>query len=106
MPGLRALGTAPQLARDLRWEPPVLRFSFPGNLRQTLLDLEREKANPHVLAALGAVLPGLKELEIRFDDGPAEPLDERPEDRLRREPAFQELLRLSGGEVLEIRREV
>ena len=106
VPGLRALGTAPQLARDLRWEPPVLRFSFPGNLRQTLLDLEREKANPHVLAALGAVLPGLKELEIRFDDGPAEPLDERPEDRLRREPAFQELLRLSGGEVLEIRREV
>ena len=30
---------------------------------------------------------------------------ERPEDRLRREPGFQELLRLSGGEVLEIRRE-
>ena len=104
VPGLRALGTAPQMATDLRWEPPVLCFRFPGNVRQTLQDLEREKANPHVLAALAAVLPGLKELEIRFDGDPAANQAERPEDRLRREPAFQELLRLSGGEVLEIRR--
>jgi hypothetical protein len=51
------------------------------------------------------VLPGLKAIEMRFDgEGDAAPID-RPEDRLRREPAFQELLRLSGGEVLEIRRE-
>ena len=105
VPGLRVLGSAPQMATDLRWEPPVLRFLFPGNVRQTLQDLEREKTNPHVLAALAGVLPGLKELEIRFDDGPKDGQAERPEDRLRREPAFQELLRLSGGEVLEIRRE-
>ncbi|WP_306589470.1 DNA polymerase III subunit gamma/tau [Geothrix sp. 21YS21S-4] len=104
VPGLRTLGTAPQMATDLRWEAPVLRFRFPANVRQTLQELEREKANPHVLAALAAVLPGLKELEIRFDDEAAAASD-RPEDRLRREPAFQELLRLSGGEVLEIRRE-
>jgi DNA polymerase-3 subunit gamma/tau len=105
IPGLRALGTAPQMASDLRWEAPVLRFRFPGNVRQTLQDLEREQANPHVLAALAAVLPGLRELEIRFDDGLEGAPVERPEDRLRREPGFQELLRLSGGEVLEIRRE-
>ncbi|WP_243315399.1 DNA polymerase III subunit gamma/tau [Geothrix paludis] len=105
LPGLRSLGTAPQMATDLRWEPPVLRFRFPGNVRQTLQDLERERANPHVLAALAAVLPGLRELEIRFDEEPAEAQPERPEDRLRREPGFQDLLRLSGGEVLEIRRE-
>ncbi len=105
IPGLRALGTAPQMASDLRWEPPILRFRFPGNVRQTLQDLEREQANPHVLAALAAVLPGLRELEIRFDGGVEGALAERPEDRLRREPGFQELLRLSGGEVLEIRRE-
>jgi DNA polymerase-3 subunit gamma/tau len=105
IPGLRALGTAPQMASDLRWEPPVLRFRFPGNVRQTLQDLEREQANPHVLAALATVLPGLRELEIRFDGGGEGAQAERPEDRLRREPGFQELLRLSGGEVLEIRRE-
>ncbi|BDU69304.1 hypothetical protein GETHOR_14050 [Geothrix oryzae] len=106
VPGLRALGTAPQMATDLRWEPPVLHFRFPGNVRQTLQDLEREKTNPHVLAALAAVLPGLRELEISFEGGSAgETQGDRPEDRLRREPAFQELLRLSGGEVLEIRRE-
>jgi len=105
VPGLRVLGTAPQMATDLRWEPPVLRFRFPGNVRHTLQDLEREQANPHVLAALAAVLPGLRELEIRFDDGPAGAQADRLEDRLRREPGFQELLRLSGGEVLEIRRE-
>jgi DNA polymerase-3 subunit gamma/tau len=104
-PGLRALATAPQMATDLRWERPILHFRFPANVRQTLQDFEREKASPHVLAALAAVLPGLKALEVRFDDDAAEPGDERPEDRLRREPAFQDLLRLSGGEVLEIRRE-
>jgi DNA polymerase-3 subunit gamma/tau len=104
-PGLRALATAPQMAAELRWEPPLLRFRFPGNVRQTLQDFEREKASPHLLAALALVLPGLKAVEITFDaPGGAGP-DERPEDRLRREPAFQELLRLSGGEVLEIRRE-
>jgi len=104
-PGLRALATAPQMAADLRWEPPILRFRFPANVRQTLQDFEREKASPHLLAALASVLPGLKAVDVSFDDpGPAAAA-ERPEDRLRREPAFQELLRLSGGEVLEIRRE-
>ena len=109
-PGLpRTLGTAPQMASELRWDPPVLRFRFPGNVRQTVQDLERERANPHLLSALAAVLPGLREVDIRFDDGPeggaSQRAPDRPEDRLRREPAFQELLRLSGGEVLEIRRE-
>ena len=101
---MRVLATAPQMASDLQWDTPVLRFRFPANVRQTLQDFEREKASPHLLAALAAVLPGLKSVEITFeglDAGKAE----RPEDRLRREPAFQELLRLSGGEVLEIRRE-
>ncbi len=105
-PGLpRTLGSAPQMATDLRWEPPVLRFRFPGNVRQTLQDLERERANPHLLSALAAVLPGLREVDIQFDGAAGAAGAERPEDRLRREPAFQELLRMSGGEVLEIRRE-
>ncbi len=108
-PGLpRTLGSAPQMATELRWEPPVLRFRFPGNVRQTLQDLERERANPHLLSALAAVLPGLREVDIQFDGTPGSapaPAAERPEDRLRREPAFQELLRMSGGEVMEIRRE-
>lgn len=94
------------MAAELRWDPPVLRFRFPANVRQTLQDFEREKASPHLMAALAAVVPGLKAVEISFDDPGGAGADERPEDRLRREPAFQELLRLSGGEVLEIRREV
>lgn len=101
----RTLGTAPQMATDLRWEPPVLRFRFPANVRQTMQDLERERANPHLLAALAPVLPGLKEVDIQYDGPPGASETERPEDRLRREPAFQELLRLTGGEVVEIRRE-
>jgi DNA polymerase-3 subunit gamma/tau len=105
VPGLRTLATAPQLAADLAWDPPVLRFRFPGNVRQTLQDFERERASPHLLAALATVLPGLKAVDIQFDGEGGAPTPERPEDRLRREPAFQELLRLSGGEVLEIRRE-
>ena len=104
-PGLRALATAPQMAAELTWEAPTLRFRFPGNVRHTLQDFEREKASPHLMAALATVLPGLKAVEISFDDPGGPGAEERPEDRLRREPAFQELLRLSGGEVLEIRRE-
>ena len=92
------------MASELRWEAPVLRFRFPANVRQTLQDFEHEKASPHLLAALAGVLPGLEALDILFDE--EEPgKAERPEDRLRREPAFQALLRLSGGEVQEIRRE-
>jgi DNA polymerase-3 subunit gamma/tau len=105
VPGLRTLATAPQLATDLAWDSPVLRFRFPGNVRHTLQDFEREKISPHLLAALATVLPGLKVVDIQFDGEGGPPAPERPEDRLRREPAFQELLRLSGGEVLEIRRE-
>jgi DNA polymerase-3 subunit gamma/tau len=93
------------MAAELRWEAPVLRFRFPGNVRNTLQDFEREKASPHLLAALEAVLPGLKAVEIHFDEQGGSSAPEKPEDRLRREPAFQELLRLSGGEVLEIRRD-
>jgi hypothetical protein len=38
---------------------------------------------------------------VSFDEGGTE----RPEDRLRREPALQELLRLSGGEIVDIRKD-
>ncbi|HLP30968.1 MAG TPA: hypothetical protein VK150_06375, partial [Geothrix sp.] len=100
-----SFATAPQMATDLAWAPPVLHLRFPGNVRQTLQDFEREKASPHLLAALAAVLPGLRSLDIQFDGEEAGATSERPEDRLRREPAFQDLLRLTGGEVLEIRRE-
>ena len=103
--GLRSFATAPQLATDLAWEPPVLRLRFPGNVRQTLQDFERDKDSPHLLAALATVLPGLKSLELRFEGSAGAEAPERPEDSLRREPAFQELLRLTGGEVLEIKRE-
>jgi len=105
VPGLRALATAPQMASGLDWEAPTLSFRFPANVRHTLQEFEREKASPHLLAALATVLPGLKAIDVRFDGDGGEAPSDRPEDRLRREPAFQELLRLSGGEVLEIRRE-
>lgn len=105
-PGLRALATGLQMATELSFAAPVLRLRFPANVRQTLQDFEREKASPHLLAALASALPGLTTVDVQFDDAGAAPAAaERPEDRLRREPAFQELLRLTGGEVLEIRRE-
>ena len=93
------------MATDLAWQPPVLRFRFPANVRQTLQDFEREKASPHLLAALTAVLPGLQSLVVEFDGEGTPAPPERPEDRLRQEPGFQELLRLTGGEVLEIRKD-
>ena len=105
-PTLRVHAMAPQMASELVWESPVLRFRFPANVRQTLQDFDREKASPHLLAALSALLPGLTRLEVSFEEAGTQPAAaERPEDRLRREPAFQELLRISGGEVLEIKRQ-
>ncbi len=105
VPGLRGFATAPQMATEVTFEAPVLRFRFPGNVRHTLQDFDREKASPHLLAALTAVLPGLTSVAVEFDgDGPPA-TTAKPEERLRQEPGFQELLRLTGGEVLEIRRD-
>ena len=102
--GFRPFATAPQMAEDLHWEPPVLTLRFPDNVRGTVQDFLREAANPGLLACLATVLPGLQRVEVAFSGAAAAP--ERPEDRLRQEPAFQELLRLTGGDVIEVRREV
>ena len=97
----RTLGSLPHMASSLVWAPPVLRWRFPGNVRNSAQDLLQEKANPHLLAALSALLPGLESLEIDFE----ERATEKPEDRIRREPGLQELLRTVGGEIVEVREE-
>ncbi|MDE3246473.1 MAG: DNA polymerase III subunit gamma/tau [Acidobacteriota bacterium] len=97
-----SLASLPQMAMDLRWEPPALRWRFPGNVRDAAQELERERSNPHLLEAMASLLPGLTSLEIDFEEA----APERPEDLLRREPAFQSLLQASGGEVLDVRREL
>ena len=89
------------MAMELRWEAPILRLSFPNNARQPVQELERERTNPHLLEAMASLLPGLTSIEITFEES----LPERPEDQLRREPAFQALLQASGGEILEVKRE-
>jgi DNA polymerase-3 subunit gamma/tau len=98
---LRTLGALPQLATHLAWAPPTLELRFPGNVRNTIQDLERERANPHLLSALGAVLPGLTALAIAYEEGG----QERPEETLRRDPAFQRLLQATGGEIVDSGRE-
>ncbi len=97
-----ALALLPLLATELRWESPVLRLCFPDNVRSTVQALERERTNPHLLEALVTLLPGLTAIEITFTGS----IPERPEDQLRLEPAFQALLQASGGEILDVKREV
>ena len=97
----RTLASLPHLATELRWVPPILRWRFPANVRNTVQELEREKANPHLLEALASLLPGLKAIAIELEE--ASP--EGPEDELRRDPAFQDLLQASGGEIVEVKRE-
>ena len=96
----RTLASLPHMATELRWEAPILRWCFPTNVRETVQELERERTNPHLLEALASLLPGLTSVEITFEES----LLERPEDQLRREPAFQALLQASGGEILEVKR--
>jgi DNA polymerase-3 subunit gamma/tau len=98
---LRALAAIPMMATDLRWEAPLLHLRFPASARNTVQDLERERANPHVLAALTGVLPGLSEITVAYDEAPTE----RPEDHLRRDPAFQTLLQATRGEIVDLRKD-
>ncbi len=99
--GFRALAATPMMATGLRWEAPVLRMTFPASARNTVQELEKERANPHLLAALGGLLPGLAEVAIDFEAAPSE----RPEDQLRRDPAFQALLQATRGEIVDLRKE-
>ena len=96
----RTLGALPHMAAELRFQGGVLHWLFPPNVRNTVQDLEREQANPHLLEALRQVLPGLTRLVITYaaDNQP------RPEDILRADPEFQRLLADTGGEVIEVRR--
>nr|WP_320133503.1 DNA polymerase III subunit gamma/tau [uncultured Holophaga sp.] len=96
----RTLGALPHMASELRLEKGVLHWFFPANVRNTVQDLEREQANPHILEALRQVLPSLSRMAITFAGGDSQ----KPEDLLRDDPAFQRLLQETQGEVLEIRR--
>jgi DNA polymerase-3 subunit gamma/tau len=96
----RTLGSLPHMATGLAFEAGTLRWLFPPNVRNTVQDLEREQDNPHLLAALRRVLPGLERMTITF----ATEGQDRPEDILRADPNFQRLLADTGGEVMEVRR--
>jgi DNA polymerase-3 subunit gamma/tau len=87
------------MATGLALEGQVLHLTFPPNVRNTVQDLEREQANPHLLQALRAVLPGLEGLAITVEST----AHDRPEDVLRGDPAFQRLLEQTQGEVIEVR---
>ena len=96
----RTLGALPHMATNLRLDGSTLHWFFPPNVRNTVQDLEREQANPHLLEALRQVLPGLSRLVITFEEGGSQ----RPEDLLRNDPAFQRLVAETHGEVLEVKR--
>lgn len=98
----KGLGTIPHLASLVVWEARTLTFRFPANAKPTAEPLLRERESPHLLGTLAPLLPGLAYVDVLFD----EPIQaEPPEARIRKDPAFQELLRLSGGEVVEVRKD-
>jgi len=95
----RTLGSLPHMATRLQLRGDTLAWLFPPNVRNTVQDLEREQANPHLLGALRQVLPGLARLEIRFEaeDRPG------PEAMLRADPEFQRLMADTDGQIVDIR---
>jgi DNA polymerase-3 subunit gamma/tau len=97
----RTVATLPHMATRLEMAGFALRFHFPANVRNTAQDLEQHRANPHLLDALRRVVPILQTVELRFEEAASE----KPEDRLRREPAFQELLKATNGEIVDVRSE-
>ena len=86
----------------MAWRDGVLHFTFPAASGPSVQDLARERENPVLLLELRSRLPELQRIQLAFEEARAEP----PESRLRREPALQELLRLTGGEIVEIRKDV
>ena len=96
----RTLGSLPHMATRLALQGDALHWLFPNNVRNTVQDLEREQANPHLLGALRQVLPGLARLVISFESDPKA----GPEDALRANPAFQRLLADTGGQIVDIRK--
>jgi len=96
----RTLASLPHMATELRMEGHTLHWFFPPDVRNTVQDLEREQSNPHLLEALRRVLPGLSRITITFEGGH----NGRPEEVLRADPAFQRLLKETGGEVVDVRR--
>jgi DNA polymerase-3 subunit gamma/tau len=87
------------MATGLSFQGNALHWVFPTNVRNTVQELEREQANPHLLETLRQVLPGLARLVISFEaDSKA-----RPEDALRADPAFQRLMAETAGEIVQIR---
>ena len=98
---LRPLAALPMMAASLRWEPPALHLRFGAGSRNSAQNLERERANPQLLAVLGGVLPGLAEVTVGYDESPAQ----TPEEILRNDPAFQTLLQSTRGEIVDLRKE-
>ena len=96
----RTLASLPHMATELRLEGHTLHWFFPPDVRNTVQDLEREQSNPHLLEALRRALPGLTHLTITFEGNH----HGRPEEILRNDPAFQRLLKETGGEVVDVRR--
>ena len=98
----RTLATLPHMASQVSWEGTCLAFRFPANARATAEALLKGRESPHLRAALAPLLPGLQDIAVVFD----EPVNtEPPEARIRKDPTFQDLLRLSGGEVVDVRKE-
>ncbi|MBI3132925.1 MAG: DNA polymerase III subunit gamma/tau [Acidobacteria bacterium] len=98
----KTLATIPHMASLVSWEARTLTFRFPANAKPTAEPLLRERESPHLLGSLSPLLPGLAYVDVLFD----EPIQaEPPEARIRKDPAFQDLLRLSGGEVVEVRKD-
>lgn len=97
----RTLPSLPHLASRLVLEGGTLRFHFGPSVRNSAQELEREQANPHLIAALRAVVPGLQRVAITLESSSGQ----RPEDVLREDPAFQRLIQAVGGEITQVRRD-
>ena len=96
----RTLGSLPHMASSMDFDGACLHFSFPPNVRHTVQDFERELANPHLIATMCQVLPGLVRITVTYESS----TQNRPEEVLRADPAFQKLLSDTSGEVVDIRR--
>jgi len=95
----RTFGSLPYMATDIKLQDDVLLCIFPTNVRNTVQELEKEQANPHLLNRLRQVFPGLTKISILFEPNS----NSLKNDALRADPIFNRLITDTKGEIIEIR---
>lgn len=95
----RTLASLPHMASRISIQGDHLLFTFAQSAQRSAAELERECTNPHLIQQLKSILPTVSRVVVEYETKPGQ----KAEELLRNDPVFQQLLRETGGEVVDVR---